>query len=172
LDANKAREEITKMGFDAFDPINTELGDEAYRIAFSDYSEGKYASAKNKAEEALMIYNQVLKAGYEAAAGEKSASAAAARQKALDEKANIAAKQEFDSADSIFALANTALRGQKYDEAVNLFMDCEPMFLEAADFARTKRLAAEEAMRRANQKVAESQEIAESAEQAVEGGAE
>ena len=169
LDANNIWLEITRLGMDIYDPENLKLGDDAIELAVLNYSEGDYFASKNSSERASHYYNEVLKNAYEPFSAVISERASAERQRALDERANVAAKKEFDSAESIFVQANTALRGQRFDEAVRFFIDCEPIFKEAADLAIAKKLSAEDAMRRADEKMVESDEIATIADQIVEG---
>jgi len=170
LDANKIREEIVKMGFLDSDPAKLGLADNALNSAISNFSAKDYTSAKDDAETALNNYSQVLKAAYETYAGVFAADAAAARERALNYKANVAIKADFDAAEAIYNRARTAYNSQIYDESGRSFFDCIPMFTAAADAAMEKQRMAEEALRRADQKVAESDEAARNAERLLEGG--
>jgi hypothetical protein len=170
LDAYKIREEIVKMGFLGSDPDKIELADDALESAASNFSAKDYFSAKDDTETALDHYGQVLMAAYEAYADVIAANAAAARQRALNYKANVAVKPEFDAAEAIYNRARTAYNGQIYDESGRLFFDSTTMFTAAADAAIEKQQIAEEALRRANQRVAESDEAARNAELILEGG--
>ena len=170
MDAKKVREEIVKMGFLDSDPAKLGLADGALDSALSNLSAKNYPPAMNDAESALDQYNQVLMAAYEASADAIAAGSAEARQRALDYKANVAVKADFDAADAVYNRARTAYNNKIYDESGRLFFDCTSMFNTAADAAIQKQQMAEEALRRANQKVAESDEAAKNAEQLLEGG--
>jgi hypothetical protein len=170
IEAQKLREEIEKMGFLDSDPAKLGLADKALDSAFSNLSANNYPSARNDAESALDQYNQVLFAAYEAYADAIAADAAEARQRALNYKANVAVKADFDAADAVYNRARTAYNSKTYDESGRLFNNSAAMFNAAADAAIEKQQRAEEALRRANEKVAESDEAAKNAELLLEGG--
>jgi len=172
LDAKKVREEIAKMGFLDSDPDKLGLADSALESAASNFTAKNYSSAKDDAETALNNYSQVLMAAYEAYAGVIADNASAARQKALNYKANVAVKSDFDAADALYNQARTAYNSQTYDESGRLFFDSTALFTAAADAALEKQQKAEEALKRANQKVADSDEAARNAELLLEGGVE
>jgi len=109
-------------------------------------------------------------AAFEAYADSIAADAAAARQKALNYKANVAVKPDFDAADAIYNKARTAYNSQTYDESGRLFFDSTSMFNAAADAAIEKQQKAEEALKRADQKMADSDEAAKNAELLLQGG--
>ena len=88
----------------------------------------------------------------------------------MDLRANVAARQEFDPAEAIFNRANTEFRRQSFEEAAGLYDECLPRFILSAELALERRRAAEEALRRADQRVAESDETARNAELVLEGG--
>ena len=115
-----------------------------------------YSGAKAAAETALAMYLNV------AASGE--------RQKALDYRADVAVRQGFSSADAIYSRAIAEYRGQRYEEAAKLFDESWAMFKVAAQEALEKRQAAEEALRRSDQRLTESDETARQAELILEGG--
>jgi hypothetical protein len=170
LDAYSAREEIAKYGLDKYDPSNFDLGDEALENAASSYLSKYFYGALDNAESALTYYTEVMKNGWESFANEKRLSTSTERQNAINAKANVAVKQDFDAADSIFARANSALSGKRFDEAGRLFAQCEPMFAESARAALEKQQMAAEALRRANERLAASDEAARNADLVIEGG--
>jgi tetratricopeptide (TPR) repeat protein len=170
LDAYKIREEIAARGFEVYDPANIGVGDNAFYTGIDDYRAGNFAVAKNKASEALYLYSQTLKTAWETYTAKMRADATAERQKALDLKADVAVKQDFDAANSVFSQANTAFYARRYEDAGGFYERCLPMFTSVAALALEKRLAAEEALRRANQRVAASDEAARNAERILEGG--
>ena len=170
LNAYKVREEIVKRGFERFDPRNIQIADDTLRSAADDYMAEKFASAKDKGDEALLRYNLALKTAWQGYAAERRTAATTERQRALDFKANVAVRQDFNSAQTVFNQANTAFQAQRFEEAAMLYEDCESKFAAAAREAREKQQIAEEALRRANQRMAESDQIAKDAEIILEGG--
>jgi len=99
-----------------------------------------------------------------------SLAASTERQTALDLKANIAVRQEFYSAEAIFNRANAALNGQRYEEAAPLYEECVLIFRMTTQLVLERQRAAENALRRADQKAAESDEAARNAELILQGG--
>lgn len=170
LEANEIREGILDLGLEAFDPSNFSLAEAALEKAITDYSNKNYPGARDNAESALSHFTLAMQAIVEAYGEASGAEAYNARQKALEAKANVAVKQDFDAAETVFVQGNSAIKVRKYDEAAGHFARCTPMFLRAAEDAIRKRQVAEEALRRADQKVAESEETAKSAELILEGG--
>ena len=170
LDAYKIREEIVARGFEIYDPQNIQLADDTLQGAAQDYSAKNIAAAKDKVDSATLRYNLALKTAWESYASEQGAYAATERQNALDLKANVAVRQDYNSAQAIYARANTAFQAQRYEEAATAYEESGSMFEVIAQVALEKRNAAEDALRRANQKMSESDETAKNAEVILEGG--
>ncbi|MDR0600808.1 MAG: hypothetical protein LBG42_00355 [Treponema sp.] len=169
-DAYIARQTITNRNFASYDPDNFNRADTAGLAAVNDYDAGNIEQARDGAEEAKLRYNLVLKTGWPALTAEKKATAGAQRQNALDVKANVAVRDSFNAAAQIFNEAETALRVEKYEEAVGLYEQSEILFLAASRNAEEKRRIAEEAIRTAEEKMIESDETAKKAELILEGG--
>jgi hypothetical protein len=172
LKANMVRMELEERGFEGYDSSNLDLAENNIAGAAADFSSENYAAAKNKAEASLFHYEAALKTAWEIFAGEKAASANAMRQRALGLKANVAVRQDFDNAETVFSRADTEYRRQNFEESAILYIECESMYALVADTALEKQRLAEEALRRADQRAAESDEAARDAELIVEGGGE
>lgn len=172
LKAYQTREEIADRGFEPYDPANIATADDSLASAVLSYSAGDYAAAGEKADSALSLYTAALSTAWESYAAEMAAAAAGARQKAIDLKANVAVKQNFDFAQIAYGQANAAFARKDFEEAAGRYTRCESTFEEIAASALEKKLAAEEALRLANQRMAESDETAKNAEIILEGGGE
>jgi len=172
LDAYKIREELVDREFLQYAQTDIELGDDALESAASYYTSRYYPAARENADQALQHYSSALLTAWGAYASERSAIVSTARQRALDVKADVAANLEFSIADDMLNQANVDLRGQNYEEAVQRYLESEVMFTASAETAREKQRRAEEALRRANERVAESDAIARTAEAILGGGAE
>ena len=170
LAAYKVREEIANRDFEVYDPQNIDLADDTLRSAADDYNAGNFAAAKDKADAALVRYNLALKTAWESYSAEKGADASTERQKALDLKANVAVREEFNSAQAVYVRANAAFQAKNHEDAAKLYLECQSMFSEVARVALQKRQAADAALDRANQKLTESDETARNAEVILEGG--
>jgi hypothetical protein len=137
----------------------------------ADYEARNAAAAQDKADEALLRYNLALRTAKESFAAENGAAAATERQRALDLKANVAVRQDFDSAQSIYNRANSSYRSENFDSAAELYAESRSMYEVVSQVAREKRRIAEEALQTADEKMLESDNIAKDAELILEGGA-
>ena len=170
LDAYEVRDEIAYNDFEVYDPVNIELADNLGISVADDYTNRNFSVAADKIDEVTLRYNLALKTAWESFAADKGADAFNARQEALDLKANVAVRQEFNSAQTVFTNANAAFSAQKHSESAKLFTESTAMFDAVIRVARQKRIAAEEALARANQRMTESDETAREAERILEGG--
>ncbi|MDR2617742.1 MAG: hypothetical protein LBC62_02620 [Treponema sp.] len=169
--ALKVRLEIEDKGFARYDPTAIDAADKLGLSAVDDYQSGNVASARGKVSDVLSQYSQSLLKGKESYASDSGAAAAAERQRALDAKANVAVRQDYDSANAVYNRAVTFFRGKNYDDAAIYYNESRSLFESAARTAREKRTMAEEALRAAELKMTESGEYAERAEIQLEGGA-
>jgi hypothetical protein len=154
--AYDVREKIAERAEELFPNALSQADDVAFD-AIDKWQANDFKGAKDTATTAWMMYLNVA--------------ASTERQTALDLKADTAARQEFNFAEAIYNRANAAYRGQRYEEAAPLYEECLPIYRMASLLALEKRLVAEEALRRADQRVAESDETARNAELILEGGA-
>jgi hypothetical protein len=169
-DAYLVRQVITGRNFTGYDPENFDKADTTGLAAVNDYDAGNIEQAKAGAEEAGRRYNLVLKTAWTAYAAEKKASAGLQRQNALDLKANIAVRDDYNAVARIFNQAESSLKTEKYEEASGLYEQSESGFVKVSRTAAEKRRVAEEAIRAAEEKMIESDDTAKKAEIILEGG--
>ena len=155
LDAYNAREQIADKAEELV-PDALLSADSAGMAAIAKWEAGDFDGAKADAETVLVMYLGVA--------------ASAERQNALNYRANVAVRQDFNSTQTIFTQANTAFQAHRYDEAVRLYRECTPMFAVLAQIALEKQREAEENLQRANRRMAESDQTARDAERILEGG--
>jgi hypothetical protein len=170
IDAYTVRQEIEDRGFMGYDSQNIATADAAGLSGIAEYEARNVAAAQDKADEALFRYNLALRTAKEAFATEKGAAAAAERQKAVDLKANVAVRQDFEAAQSIYNQANSSFRAKNFDSAAELYAESHSMYEVISRVAGEKRRVAEEALRAADEKMLESDNIAKDAELILEGG--
>jgi hypothetical protein len=170
-DAWLVREEIVSWGFVSYDPDNFNEADEIGLSAIDNYQQGRIAEAYDEAKEAALRYNLVLKTGWTSYAGERRTAAGRERQNALNVKANIAVKEDFNTASKVNADADALFAQEKYKEAAEMYDESLARYRTASQIAAEKRDAAEEAIHTAEQKMEESEENARNAEIILEGGA-
>jgi hypothetical protein len=164
LDALRMREEIEKRGFEEYDQAGFDAGNDALSAARDQYSDGNYSGSLERAKAAQAAYGQTLRAALLVHIADISSEASAERQRALDVRANLAAKEEFDPGELLYTRANAEFQRENIEEAGMLFFESIPRFTASIQLAMERRLAAEEALRRAEQRMAESDEIAKQAE--------
>jgi len=154
-DAYEVREKIAESAEELF-PDYLSQADNIALDAIDKWDSKDYSGARNDARTAWIMYLNV--------------GSAAERQTALNLKADTAVRQEFNSAEAIYNRANAAFRGQRYEDAAPLYEECWIIFRMASQLALEKRQAADEALIRADQKAAESDEAARNAEAILQGG--
>jgi hypothetical protein len=170
VEAYNIRQEIADRGFIPYDPDNFDKADQDGLAAIAAYEAENMDGLQDAAERIFSRYDLVLKTGWISYAAERGAAAGVERQAALDVKANVAVRSDFDAASIIYNRAGTSFNTAKYDEAAGLYTQSEVLFAQAGRNASDKRRAAEAAIRSAEEKMIESDENARNAELIIEGG--
>jgi hypothetical protein len=165
-----ARKEIIDYGFAVHDPDNFNKADEEGQIALNEYKAGNKETALAKANEAMRLYNIVLENGWRTTIAELRAAAIAERELALKEKANIASRDLFQGADSVFNQAERYNSSRNYRNAGISYIESKEQFTASRHDTEAKRLRALDAIRLAEEKIEESNEAAIGAERIIEGG--
>jgi hypothetical protein len=165
-----ARQEIVDRGFWKYDSDNFENADEVTIAAIDEYEAGNKDTAVTKAEEALLRYNLVLSNGWTAYSADRRNSAASERELALSERANIAARDSFREAETIYNQAEAAFSSRDFQNAAIFYTDAEALFAISRQETEEKRLRASESIKLAEEKIEESNEAAIDAERIIEGG--
>jgi len=166
----QVRREIIERDFVKYDAYNFEKTDEAALSVNDKYKAGDKKATVADAEDLLRRYNSILANGWRASAGEKRAAAVLEKERALSEKANIASRDLFREADSIFNQAERSFTSQNYQNAVVSYTDSEEMFLLSRFDTEEKRRKALGTIKMADEKIEESNETAIDAERIIEGG--
>ena len=167
---NTARQEIIDRGFIKYDEENFKRADDVAEAAIGKYDAGDKKGAIESAEEALLRYNIVITNSWVSYAGDRKKAASTERDNAIANKANIAVREGFRNADSLYNRAEDTFNESKFDEAAKLYIESEALFVLAADETEGKRQRAEEKIRMAEEKIEESVGAAIEAERIIEGG--
>jgi hypothetical protein len=171
IQAYRLEEEVQERGFGGYAPEQYAFARETMDSAIAAYDDGDTATAGTQAEEALIRYTQVMNEGWIGYTGELKLSAEAERRNALNAKANVAVKREFDNADGLYTRANTAYNAGDYEVSAEYFSRSIPLFSNSIKTAEQKRIEAEEAIRTAEIRIGQSEETAREAETVLQGGA-
>jgi len=115
-------------------------------------------------------YTQSINIAREAFALDSAVAAAAERQRALDNRANIAARQYYDDAHAVFSQGVSSFQERDFDQSAGFYVQSRTMFIRATDFALERRRLAEEALQQADRRLIESNELAHRLELIIEGG--
>jgi hypothetical protein len=179
-EAYKARQEILDYGFVKYDPDNYAVTEETAFAGLDIYDALVLVDTMDvltsgedlllQAEEVRLGYNLVLDTGWRSYATERQASAGAERQNALDFKANVAVRVEYNAAQELYNRAASSYQAQHYAEAADLYFQAEFSFAASAGTAAQKRGLAEDAIQTAQDRAATSEATARSAEVILEGG--
>ncbi|MCL2761727.1 MAG: hypothetical protein FWD36_00780 [Treponema sp.] len=164
------RQEIRERDFASYDPDNFDRAGEIISEAMDAYETGDNAAALEKAEDAIVTYKLVLANGWARYAELRSSLAETGRQTALNNKANIAARDLFNEANANYTAAAAIHDSRDYEEAAKQFIHAEALFITASNTATEKRAFAAEAIEEAHKKIAESDETARQAEIILRGG--
>ena len=170
ITAYNMREEIDSMGFQRFDINNFVMADDALFNAGENFLDGNYVYARTRAEDAARRYAQVQQTAWRLYAAERNNAAEAQRAIAIQNRANVAVREEFNAAQLLYSRGATVQGEARYREAVSLFIESEAQFADVARIALERRQAAEEALIQANQRMAESDETARNVEAILRGG--
>jgi hypothetical protein len=169
--AYRLGEEILARDFAGYDPENYERGREAIDSAAAAYDDGDTETAGAQAYEALLRYTQVMNEGWIGYTGDLKLSAEAGRRNALNAKANVAVKREFDAADGLYTRAVAAYNAGDYEVSAEYFSRSIPLFNNSVIIAEEKRIGAEEAIQTAEIRIGQSEATAREAETVLQGGA-
>jgi hypothetical protein len=171
LEAYSIRMEIEDGGFYPLDAENLDRADAIAFSALEDYENRNIASAAVKADDVLARYDRSLVATKGAHAAELGAVATVERSRAIQNKANVAAKEEYNAAETVFIQGVNAFNVRNFDLAASNYTQSRPMFTRATDVALQKRSLAEAAIRAAEARIEASDQAAYRAELLIGGGA-
>lgn len=163
------RSEIETHNLSRFDPQRFAAAEAQLQQAVAAYEGNDIAGAQQAAAEALAQYQQVADTGWEALAEEQRQRASALREEALNLKAHIAMKEAYQEADMVYTEGERALSAKNCKQALELFTQGVDQFTAVRDTTAKKRQAAEKAIQIAQDKIADSDKRAKSA-QAKLGG--
>jgi len=164
------RQEIIDLDFAKYDPDNFYKANETAQTAYDLYKAGNRETAVTDAKKALDIYNNVLAKGWTAYAGEMRGFASSEREQALTERTNVASRDLFNAADSVYAKAENSYKSRNYKDAAVSFADSQARFRLARNDTEEKRQRAFNAIKLAEEKIEESNEAVIDAERIIEGG--
>jgi hypothetical protein len=171
-DAYMVRGAIMDGKLESYDQANFDLAEENGIKALNAYDEGDIAAVMVVVQEALNRYNQVWRTAWHSIAIERRDAAGVERQAALNIKANVAVKDEYEAANSIYTQAGTKFQAEEFEDAADLYTRSASMFTVVWETAEYKRQIADDAIRAAEEKVAESDQTAQDAEVIFGEGAE
>jgi hypothetical protein len=164
------REEIVSRGFVSYDFNNFIRADDSAWDAIDAFIAYDLEAAREHAEEAALRYNLVLSNGWMTYARIRQEAAARERALAIEERADIATRETFRAADTIFSQAERVYATRDYPTSSLAHLESEAMFAIARQETRERRLRAEEAIRLAEEAIELVNEAAVEADRIIEGG--
>jgi hypothetical protein len=169
-DAYNKRQQIVDNDLARYDQNNFDAAEDLFQEGAAVYESGNGKAALDKAEDALEKYTSSLTTAWKNYAGERAAAANTERQNALAVKANVAVRDGYNQAESVYKNAVGTYNAGKFDEAADAYTRAGELFAQVRETATEKREAADAAIKAAAQKAAESNAIAQNAAQILEGG--
>ena len=164
------QQELTTRGFDQFDPEGFEYASKVALTALEKHEAGDTKAARGYAETALELFDNLLRNGWRVFAYQQRDSAAGERATAIYNRVNIAMRDAFREADLFFTRAEDGFARGNFEEAAILYTEAEALFVIAGQETQIRRQRAQEAIRRAEETIEDSYEIAVEAERLIEGG--
>jgi len=172
MEAHAKQVEADENDFFSVDRDNYILAAEAGNSSVDNYDSGDLPASRTLADKALAGFTQVIANGWAGRVEEKAFVARKWRDASQEIKAQVAVRSDFAAAEQVFNQAHVAFRAKEYTEAMNLFEQSGVLFMAVYDKAAERRRVAEDALQRAEEKLAESEEIARDADEQLVGGEE
>ena len=160
----QTRREIIRRWFTDYARDNFDRAEEIIGEAIYAYLAGDFPLALENAIEAQARYSLVLSAGWAALAENRSSLARTERIAAVEARANVAAKDVFEKADSLYDAAVDSMQGEYFREAAEQFADAVALYTHARKSTLERRRIAAEAIREANRLIEEQIRAAQEAE--------
>ena len=162
----QTRGEIFRRQFIDYAQDNFDRAEEILGEAIYVYLAGDFPLALENAIEAQARYSLVLSAGWAALAENRSSLARTERIAAVEARANvnIAAREVFGRADSLYDMAVDSMQGEYFREAAEQFADAVALYAYARVSTLERRRAAAEAIKEANRLIEEQIRAAQGAE--------
>lgn len=164
-EAKKLKEKADGMEFSSVDKSVYDAAEKA----LGEYdSLGASASGKEllaKAEAAYNSYNVLLLKGYTALAGRERNAALAAKKDADSVRAGVAKKDEYTKASDVFKKADSSYVTKDIEGAYNGYKAAKEVYAELFETVSKNRAAAQAAIERAKQKVAEAKSYSAEADE-------
>ena len=165
-DAQASKSKIEKENLIEFDSESYEKGnallEEAEKLAESGASSDEILAKANEANDA---YRVLLNKAYEQKAGESKNATDVARKQCLEIKADRADKKNFDAAQLEYISAEDAYAQKDYEKAYGFYQKALPSFNKIYEVVKEKKARADQAIERAKNKSAESEQFAEQADE-------
>jgi hypothetical protein len=154
-----------------YSDLQTKLdsADETAFLAISQYDAGD-TNALASAEKALSGYKGIMAEAWTRAATITAGAADKSRTSAMNAKAPVATKPEYDRANGFYTQGQSLRGVNDNQKAAASYYQSIPLFRDAAELAVYKRQQAEAAIAEAERKIAESEQTAGDAEAILEGG--
>ncbi|MDR1074053.1 MAG: hypothetical protein LBL45_10330 [Treponema sp.] len=172
--ADAAREQALTVGGDEAYPDDWVRAEETYREAEASprdtRGQAREAAARYKA--AADKYGAVHVAVLRSRADESRALANSARREALDVKANVAARGDYNTADALYSQSVGSYKAGLFEDAAEGYARTAELFVAARDMAIEKRAAADAAIKAAEEKAGESDALAQNSVRILGGNQE
>jgi hypothetical protein len=136
-DAANARDEIERRGYAEYDTSNWNLAEQKLASA-SELIDSDAAAARSAADEAVLRYRLVMQNALLYYAGERKNFSDSERERAMDIKADVAAREQFEDAVALYESAQAYEDAEDYESAAELYDQAADGFNAAHDIALTK----------------------------------
>ena len=169
-DIYMTRQSIVDLDFIKYDTVNFATADEIALKAIAEFDAGNKDAAIENGLEAQRRYNMIIDNAWPAYATDKRNDAVSERQHAIDERANVAARSEFNDAEFYLSEAQRLFNLREYESASHAFTNAQALFTISIEETLERRRIALETIRIAEEMIDRSGGTAREAERIIEGG--
>ncbi|MDR1218907.1 MAG: hypothetical protein LBK73_04780 [Treponema sp.] len=172
--ADSARREALDVKANAAVRDDYNAADALYSQSADSYKAGSFEAASEGYARTAELFVAARDAAIEkrAVADENRALADSARQEALDVKANVAARGDYNTADALYSQSADSYKAGSFEEAAEDYAVTAELFVAARDMAIEKRAAADAAIKAAEEKAGESDALAQNSVRILGGNQE
>jgi len=135
-----------------------------YDLGEDGASNDDVAAAYNNASLALNTYNEAISGYWQVKATDARARSIRAQREALNMKADVAVRDDFNLSTDIFNNGESNYLAGFYEESIGFFIESETMYINLSAITSEKRRLAAAALQAAEKKIEESERIAADAD--------
>ena len=169
-EAQGEKADIDANRLDRFDPAGYAQAAELIDSAALAFGQEEYPQALSDAEEGLAKFREVSHAGWLALSQEKEQAVRAEQSRALEIKAEVAMRRDYEAALAVYQRGNQSASDEEYKTAYSIYSEAETLFNTVYRNTLQRRRSAETMIRNADRRISESGDLARTVQAELQGG--